>query len=186
MRKAISVIFAIAAAIVISASVPSPKPAVAASDLTIERNVDAALARLYAQSPQAKALGDRAKGILVFPRVFRAGILFGGHYGEGALRVGGATFGYYDTTAVSYGLQIGAQYYGYALFFMSDSALQYIEQSQGWEIGTGPTVVLVDQGMASSMTTTTMNGDIYAFTFGQTGLMAGIGLQGSKINRFQP
>jgi lipid-binding SYLF domain-containing protein len=185
MRKVISVIFAIAAAVIVSAGVPSPKPAAASTDLKIERDVDAALATLYAGNPEAKALADRAKGILVFPRVFKAGIFFGGHYGEGALRVGGSTFGYYDTTAVSYGFQAGAQYYGYALFFMSDSALQYIEQSQGWEIGTGPTVVVVNQGMASSMTTTTMNGDIYAFIFNQNGLMAGVGLQGSKISRFK-
>jgi lipid-binding SYLF domain-containing protein len=186
MRKVVSAVIAIAAAIVLSVGVPAPKPAAAASDVQIDRDVDAALANLYAGNPQAKALADKAKGILVFPRVYKAGIFFGGHYGEGALRVGGSTFGYYDTTAVSYGFQAGAQYYGYAMFFMTDSALNYLEHSQGWEVGTGPSVVVVNQGMASTMTTTTMSSDIFAFIFNQNGLMAGVGLQGSKITRFEP
>jgi lipid-binding SYLF domain-containing protein len=186
MRKAIGIVLAMAVAIVASVGMPTPRSAAAASDVKIDREVDAALANLYAGSPQARALADKARGILVFPRVYKAGLFFGGHYGEGSLRVAGKTLGYYDTTAVSYGFQAGAQYYGYALFFMTNAGLSYLEQSGGWEIGVGPSVVVVDQGMASAMTSTTTQSDIYAFIFNQTGLMAGLGLQGSKIHRFTP
>jgi lipid-binding SYLF domain-containing protein len=186
MRKSISIALGIVVAMVVSVNILVPRSAVAASDVKIDREVDAALASLCAGSPQAKAFADRAKGILVFPRVFKAGIFFGGHYGEGSLRVGGATVGYYDTTAVSYGFQVGAQYYGYALFFMTDTDLNYLQQSSGWEIGVGPSIVVVDQGTASPMTSTTVQSGIYAFVFNQNGLMAGVGLQGSKISRFTP
>lgn len=158
----------------------------AASASEINREVTAALNTLYATNPTAKALGKKARGILVFPSVWKAGLIIGGHGGNGALRVGGKTVGYYNTAAVSYGLQAGGQQFGYALFFMSEGALDYLEQSQGWEIGTGPSFVVVDEGMAKSMSTTTLQHDIYAFIFSQKGLMAGIGIQGSKITRIHP
>src|SRR6185295_9456143 len=93
----------------------------------------------------------------------------------------GKIVGYYNTGALSVGLQAGAQQYGYALFFMSDSALQYLKNTSGWEIGVGPSIVIVDSGMAKNLSTTTAHADIYAFIFDQKGLMAGAGLQGSKI-----
>ena len=127
-----------------------------------------------------------AKGILVFPDVLKAGLVVGGQYGEGALRVKGKTDGYYSTVAVSYGLQAGAQSFGYALIFLSDSALKYLQNSEGWEIGTGPSVVVVDKGMAGSLTTTSAKEDIYAFFFDQEGLMLGLGLQGTKITKITP
>jgi len=163
-----------------------PHPAVVASASEIDRDVDAALRNLYDREPAARALAARAKGILVFPGVVKAGFIVGGHYGKGALRTGGKTAAYYSTVAASYGLQAGAQSFGYALFFMTDSALNYLEQSDGWEIGTGPSIVLVDAGKAAALTTTTAQSDIYAFFFSQKGLMAGLGLQGSKITRINP
>ena len=84
------------------------------------------------------------------------------------------------------GLQAGAQTYGYALFFMNAKALQELDKANGFEVGVGPTVVLIDEGKAKNMTTTTMNDDIYAFVFGQKGLMAGIGIQGNKISKTDP
>ena len=156
------------------------------SEASINRDVDAALAKLYREVPAAKRLAERAKAVLVFPSVLKGGLIVGGQYGEGALRKGGKTVGYYSTAAVSYGLQAGAQSFGYALFFMNDGALKYLDQSDGWEIGVGPSVVVVDQGMAKTLTTTTAKKDIYAFIFGQEGLMAGLGLQGSKITRIKP
>jgi lipid-binding SYLF domain-containing protein len=96
------------------------------------------------------------------------------------------TVGYYNTVAASYGLQAGIQEFGYALFFMSDSALQYLNKSDGWEIGVGPSVVIVDAGVAKSLTTTTARKEIYAFIFSQKGLMAGLGLQGTKVTRIDP
>jgi lipid-binding SYLF domain-containing protein len=107
----------------------------------------------------------------------------GGQYGKGALRVGNQTTGHYETVAASYGLQAGAQSFGYALFFMSDTALGYLNTSQGWEIGVGPSVVVVDEGMAKTLTTTTVQKGVYAFIFNQQGLMAGLGIQGSKVTK---
>jgi lipid-binding SYLF domain-containing protein len=94
--------------------------------------------------------------------------------------------GYYNTTAVSYGLQAGAQSFGYVLRFMSDDSLKYLDKSDGWEIGVGPTLTVVDAGFAKSLSTTTLKEDIYAFFFDQKGLMAGLSLQGSKITRITP
>jgi len=152
----------------------------------IDRDVDNAMNKLYASSTAAKELSKTAKGILIFPDVIKAGFLIGGQYGTGALRVDGKTTGYYSTAAASYGLQAGAQSFGYAMFFMTDKALGYLEESDGWEVGVGPSVVVVDEGEAKSMSTTTAKDDIYVFFFDQTGLMAGLGVQGSKITKIDP
>jgi lipid-binding SYLF domain-containing protein len=152
----------------------------------LSRDSHAALKKLYARVPFAKALGPKAYAILVFPEVVKAGLIVGGQYGEGALIKGGKTVGYYNTGGASYGLQAGAQRYGYALFFMNRKALGQIDKSDGFEVGVGPSVVVVDQGMAKQATTTTAQDDIYAFVFAQEGLMAGIGIQGNKITRINP
>jgi lipid-binding SYLF domain-containing protein len=162
------------------------RPAVAETAAEIDREVDAALQMLYGKLPKAKELSKVAKGILVFPDVLKAGLIVGGQLGEGALRVKGKTVGYYSTVAVSYGLQAGAQSFAYALIFLSDSALEYLQNSDGWEIGTGPSVVVVDKGMAGALTTTSAKDDIYAFFFDQEGLMLGLGLQGTKITKITP
>ena len=164
----------------------APSLAVAASAAEIDREATAALDKLYRRVPGAKELAERAKAILVFPSVMKGGLILGGHYGDGALRKDGKTVGYYNTAALSYGLQAGAQTFGYALFFMGDGALAYLDSSSGWEIGAGPEVVVVDEGMAKSVTSSTARDDIYAFIFNQKGLMAGLGLQGSKITRIHP
>jgi lipid-binding SYLF domain-containing protein len=88
--------------------------------------------------------------------------------------------------AGSYGLQAGVQEFSYAMFFMDNESLKYLDRSEGWEIGVGPSVVIVDEGMARSLTSTTIREGVYAFIFGQKGLMAGLGLQGSKISRIHP
>jgi len=163
-----------------------PRPARAASAATINREATAALKKLYRTNEAAKLIGQQAKAVLIFPSVGKAGFIFGGQYGNGALRREGKTVGYYNTVAASYGLQAGVQKFGYALFFMTDSALKYLDKSGGWEIGTGPNVVVVDAGVAKSLTTTTLRDDIYAFIFDMKGLMAGIGIQGSKITRIHP
>ncbi len=160
-----------------------PNSAHAGSAQQIDRAASRALSRLYAAQPGASALAKRAVAILVFPAIVKAGFVVGGQTGDGALRVGGRTVGYYNISAASYGLQAGAQTYSYALFFMTDSALKYLTDSGGWSIGSGPSVVVLDRGAAKSMTTTTLTQDVYAFPFGQRGLMAGIGLEGSKITR---
>ncbi|WP_374088932.1 YSC84-related protein [Methylomicrobium lacus] len=153
----------------------------------IDRDVDYALQDLYESTPAARSLAKKAKGILVFPRIVKAGFMVGAQYGRGgALRVRGRTTGYYNSVSASYGMQAGVQAFGYALFFMNDEALNYLERSEGWEIGMGPSIVVVDAGMAKTLTTTTAKDNVYAFIFGQKGLMAGLGLQGSKISRIYP
>ena len=163
----------------------SPNAARAATAAEINRDVKIALEKLYAKSSSAKTLGEKAKGILVFPGIIKAGFMVGGQFGEGALLRGGKTAGYYNTLSASYGLQIGGQKYGYALFFMSDSAMSWLDRSDGWEIGTGPSIVVMDTGAASSATTTSLQSEIYAFFFDQKGLMGGLGLQGTKITRMK-
>jgi len=136
--------------------------------------------------PLSKTLAPKAKGVLVFPKIVKAGLMIGGQFGDGVLFSGGRAVGYYNTTAASYGLQAGAQTFGYALFFMSDASLEYLKTSDGWEVGVGPSLVVVDEGVARTLTTTTAKDDIYAFIFSQKGLMGGLGIQGSKITPINP
>ncbi len=185
MRKCDRLPGALLVLVMVAMPLMRPHPVMAASAAEINREAAAALQALYAGTPAAKELGAKAKGILVFPSIIKAGFIVGGQYGEGALRKGGKTVAYYNTVAASYGLQIGGQTFGYALFFMSESALKYLEESDGWEIGSGPSIVIVDEGTAGAFTTTTAKDEVYAFFFSQKGLMAGLGLQGSKISRIR-
>jgi len=158
-------------------------PAGAESAAEINRGVDNALQILYAKDPDARKLAEQAKAVLVFPNIVKAGFLFGAQYGDGAMRQKGKTVGYYNSVAASYGLQAGVQVFGYALFFMTDSALTYLANSGGFELGTGPSIVVLDTGAARAFTTSTVQSDMYAMFFDQRGLMAGLGIQGSKISR---
>ena len=174
--------------VIVSASSVLGAPTAVAPDTPeeISKNAQAALASLYAKVAGAKAIGAQAHAILVFPKVTKAGLGVGGQHGEGALIKGGKTVGYYGTTGASVGLQAGAQTYGYAMFFMNDKALQQLDKADGFEVGVGPSVVVMDEGKAKTSTTTTMKDDIYAFIFGQKGLMAGLGIQGNKITKINP
>ena len=160
--------------------------AVADSAAQIDGKVDLALEALYQKAPAAKKQAESAKGILVFPDIIKAGLMIGGQYGVGAMRVGGKTVGYYKVVEGSFGLQAGAQSFGYALFFMDVTSLEYLNSSDGWEIGVGPSITVVDKGLAGSLTTTTGKDNIYAFFFDPKGLMAGLGLKGSKISKITP
>jgi lipid-binding SYLF domain-containing protein len=142
-----------------------------------------ALRQLVAQNSAAAKCKSRAAAVLVFPDVVKAGFIFGAQGGKAILFVRGQPRGRYRTVAASYGLQAGVQKFGYALFLMNQDAVNWVNNTRGWEIGTGPSVVIVDKGMARSFTTDTLHSGIYAFTFDQQGLMAGLGLQGSKIMR---
>ncbi len=161
----------------------APVPATAASGQSIERDARATLEKLYRKNPGARLLRDKAHGVLVFPSMLKAGFMFGGQLGEGALFRGGKVAGFYNSVAASYGFQAGAQVFGYALFFMSDSALAYLDKSGGFELGAGPSLVVLDEGAAKSLTSSTLTQDVYAFVFDQKGLMGGVGIQGSKITR---
>ena len=126
----------LAVALVVTTSM-NTQPAVAASATEINRDVDAALAKLYADIPDARTLAEKARGVLVFPNVVKAGFLLGAQYGDGALRRQGRTVAYYNTVAASYGLQAGVQSFGYVLFFMTEPALEYLDKSDGFELGVG-------------------------------------------------
>lgn len=160
-----------------------PNQSLAASAPEIDRDVSNALSDLYKKNSGAKILGKEAKGVLVFPSIVKGGLIIGGQYGEGALRKKGKTAGYYNTVAVSYGLQAGAQKFGYAMFFMTDAALKYLDRTEGWEVGTAPNLVVADKGIAGTLSTSSARKAIYVFFFNQRGLMAGIGIQGTKVTK---
>jgi lipid-binding SYLF domain-containing protein len=145
-----------------------------------------ALRELSGGVPLAKQLMPQAHAVLVFPKVTKAGLGIGGQYGEGTLLKKGTATSYYKTTGASFGLQAGAQQYGYAMFFMNETALKQLDNANGFEVGVGPSIVLVDEGMAKTTTTNTLKDDVYAFVFGQKGLMAGLGIQGNKITKITP
>jgi lipid-binding SYLF domain-containing protein len=163
--------------------VVSQGAAIAASAAEIDFKTDAALKDLSVNYPWSAELARDAKGVLVFPGIVKGGFFVGGQYGEGALRKQSKTVAYYNTVSVSYGYQFGLQEYGYVMFFMTESSLRYLNKSDGWEIGVGPSIVVLDKGTARAFTTTTTKADIYAFFFDQKGLMAGLGLQGTKITK---
>jgi len=158
----------------------------AAGAKQINREVTESLTTLYRNTPGAKALADQAVAVLVFPSIVKGGFIIAGQFGDGALRRNGKTVAYYRSLAASYGFQAGVQAFGYALFFMDEASLQYLDKSDGWELGTGPSLVVLDAGFGKNLSTTTLQKGVYAFIFDQKGLMGGIGIQGSKITRIHP
>jgi lipid-binding SYLF domain-containing protein len=162
------------------------EPALAASAKEIDAKATRALTNLYKTTPGAKELAGKAKAILIFPDIVKAGFMVGGQFGDGALRKGGKTVAYYRSMAGSFGFQAGAQSFGYVLFFMDDESLKYLDQSDGWEVGTGPSLVVLDKGFGKNLSTTTLQKGVYAFIFNQKGIMGGVGIQGSKITKIKP
>jgi lipid-binding SYLF domain-containing protein len=180
IRTAIQVF---SAASVLSLSAFSMAFAATAEDL--DKDAAQALQALYKTHPLAASLSHKAKAILIFPNIVKAGLVFGGSYGEGELLEGSKVDGYYNSVTASWGLQAGAQSYGYAVFLMTDKALKYVHDTHGWEIGVGPTVVVVDEGVAKNLSSSTLKDDAYAFIFGQQGLMAGVSIEGTKVSRIK-
>jgi len=160
--------------------------ALAATAHEIDSSATQILATLYQKQPDAKVLADKAVAVLVFPKIVKGGFLIGGQYGDGALRKHGQTVAYYRSLAASYGFQAGVQTFGYALFFMDEPSVQYLDKSDGWELGTGPSLVVADKGFGKAMSTTTLKKGVYAFIFNQKGLMGGTGIQGTKITKINP
>jgi len=185
MRKRIPVLLA-ALVVFATALAAGPLPARAEKAATIEANSRAALQLLRQNSPAADKLAPDAAAILVFPKIVKGGLIIGGQYGEGALFKGDKVAQYYSTAAASFGLQAGLQTFGYAIYFMNEQALNYLDNSDGWEIGTAPNVVVVDEGAAASLTTTSAKDNILVFFFDQKGLMAGITIEGTKITQINP
>lgn len=165
----------------------APTSAVLADSALAIRNDSAnALQHLYVVEPSTKELGEKAVAVLVFPKIYKAGFVVGGEHGQGTLFKGKEAVRYYEISAVSLGLQAGAQTFGYALFFMNQKSLNYLEKSDGWALGSGPSLVVWDKSVASSLSTTTVSQDVFAVPFGAQGLMAGMGLEGSKITNLTP
>jgi lipid-binding SYLF domain-containing protein len=185
-RNFIKKIFGAATALTIAVSWISPNLSSAASAKAIDRDARASLNKLYKHTPGSKALAEKSVGVLVFPSIVKGGFIIAGQYGDGALQKNGKTVAYYRSLAASYGFQAGVQAYGYVLFFMDDASLQYIDKSEGLELGSGPSLVVLDSGFGKNLSTTTLQKGIYAFIFDQKGLMGGVGLQGSKITKINP
>jgi lipid-binding SYLF domain-containing protein len=158
----------------------------AAGAAQIDREASQSLATLYKNTPGAQALADKAVAVLVFPNIVKGGFIIAGQFGDGALRKNKKTIGYYRSLAASYGFQAGAQAFGYVLFFMDDDSLRYLQNSAGWEVGTGPSLVVLDSGFGKNFSTTTLQKGVYAFIFNQKGLMGGVGIQGTKITKINP
>jgi lipid-binding SYLF domain-containing protein len=177
------------AAALAMASVFSPLATSAAhadSREELTANAVTALHELEHAEPRARFFAKHAKAVLVFPSILKAGFVFGGETGNGVLLNHGAAEGFYNITGGSWGLQIGGQDFGYALFFMTDSSLKYLRESDGFSAGTGPSIVVINQGAAAAADTTTITHDVYAFPFNEKGLMADLTLQGTKITRIHP
>jgi lipid-binding SYLF domain-containing protein len=161
----------------------STNPTVAnGGDPELEAQARQALQQLFDSTPKARDLQSQAKAVVVFPSIVKAGLIVGAQGGKGVMfGRDGKVLGYYRARALSYGLQAGAQTFSEAMFLMNDSAIAELTSGTGMSVGVGPSVVVVDEGMARSLTTTTLKEDVYAFIFGQEGLMAGLGLQGQRI-----
>jgi lipid-binding SYLF domain-containing protein len=172
-----------AATAVLLASPLGASMAATAEDL--DKDSVQALQTLYKTNPLAEALSKKAKSILVFPKVIKAGLVFGGSYGEGVLMAGGSVTDYFNSVSASWGWQLGAESYAYVVFLMSDKAVDYLKTSKGWEFGVGPTVVVVNEGVAKNLSTTTLKDDAYAFVSDQQGLMASLSIEGTKISRIK-
>jgi lipid-binding SYLF domain-containing protein len=160
-------------------------PAFAQNKSTTTQQAQQALNQLLKSNADARVLNSKAVAVLVFPNITKAGLMIGGQYGDGVLLSKGKPIAYYNTTGVSYGMQIGAQEYGYAMFFMKQIAITALDSTDGFEVGVGPSVVVVDEGFAKSNTSINLQEDIYAFIFNQKGLMAGLGIQGNKITKLK-
>jgi lipid-binding SYLF domain-containing protein len=181
-----NVLISAAGLVTLGGALGSAGSAAAASSAEITRNAQATLQQLYAANPKARQLGHRALAVLVFPAIGKGGFLVAAESGNGALLMRGRAAGFYNISAASVGFQAGIQKFSYALFFITQSALDYLRKSDGWSVGSGPSIVVVDQGFMKNFDTTTLSQDVYAFAFGQKGLMGGIGLKGSKITPIHP
>ncbi len=161
----------------------SYSPAWAGSAAEIDAGVNDTLARFSREVAGADNFLKSAKGALVFPKVYKAGIGIGGEYGEGALRIGGKTVAYYSTAAASIGFQLGAQAKSIIILFMEDGALQKFRDSEGWKVGVDGSVALVDIGAGKELSTQTIKDPIVGFIFDQKGLMYNLTLEGSKFTK---
>jgi lipid-binding SYLF domain-containing protein len=159
--------------------------AYAATAKEIDVSVDVALENFNKTVKGGNEFLKSAKGILVFPSVFKAGVGIGGEYGEGALRISGKTVDYYNTAAGSFGFQLGAQKKTVILVFMQQEALKKFRASSGWEAGVDGSVALIKVGVGGTIDTTKIKDPIVGFVFGQKGLMYNLTLEGTKYTKLK-
>ena len=183
IQRSLKNLLLVAAATLTLASVSGVAVAASAEDLN--KDAAQALQTLYKSNPAAESISKRAKAVLVFPNIVKAGLIFGGAYGEGVLTKDSNFSGYYNSVSASWGWQAGAESYSYVVFLMSDKAVKYLDKSNGWEIGVGPNVVVVNEGVAKNLSSSTLKEDAYAFIFDQQGLMASLSIEGTKISRIK-
>lgn len=157
----------------------------AASREEIDANVDEALIRFYSESAAGKSLAERAAGMLVFPRVVKAGIGIGGEYGEGALMVGSNKVEYYNTAGASIGFQLGAQVKSQIIMFMTEDALDTFRASDGWEAGVDGSVAIVEFGTGGEISSNSAQQPIIGFIFSNKGLMYNLTFEGSKMSKIK-
>ncbi len=172
-----TVLFPALAALVFAGTAHAAKPE------KIDRRVDTALSEFRDQIGGADSVLAKAAGVLVFPSIKKAGIGFGGEYGQGALRIGGKTAAYYSTASASFGLQLGAQARRQIIVFLDPDALEKFRASPGWEIGVDASVAVVTIDAGGSIDATQLSQPIVAFVFDGKGLMYNLSLEGSKISR---
>lgn len=162
---------------------PAPALAALASRAEIDAQVREALARLKEHSNAGAELASRAAGVLVFPKVTKGGLVVGAEYGEGALRVGGATTGYYRLASASVGFQAGVQQKSVVILFMTPQALERFRRSEGWKAGVDASVAIATLGAGDQLDTETARKPVVAFVFSNKGLMYNLTLEGSRITR---
>lgn len=159
--------------------------AAAASAEEIDTKVSGALAQFRKEVPGGAEFLSKASGVLVFPDVIKAGLVVGGEYGAGALRIGGKTVQYYNIASASFGFQIGAQQYAIVMVFLNNEALQKFRDSKGWEAGVDGSVAIAEWGAGEDINTQNFKDPIVGFVFSNKGLMAGISIEGSKITEIE-
>ncbi len=155
----------------------------AASGREIDREVNITLDRLYRHVPGGSELAARAAAVLVFPTVIKAGIGVGGEYGEGALRIGGVTQGYYDTLAASFGFQFGAEARSIIIMFMTPGALENFRRAHGWKVGVDGSVAIITIAAGAAINTENITSPVVGIILDTKGLMYNLTLEGSKITR---
>ena len=151
----------------------------------IDSSVDAALSNLYASVPGSQDVVRRGAGVLVFPNIAKAGFIVGGATGDGALRVGGRSTGYYNTSGLSFGLQAGAETHSLAFVFMTPDALRHFQSSDGWDAGADASVAVVKVGGGGKLDASQMTKPVQVFVFGNKGLMGSLSLEGTKITKLK-
>ena len=182
-RKSFSIIAIFIMALYVSFSLLFPIVASAASSEEINVGVDATLKRFGNEVTGGSEFLKKANGVLVFPKVIKAGVGIGGEYGEGALRIAGKTVEYYSTAAASIGLQLGAQTKSIVLVFLTNNALSNFRKSDGWKAGVDGSVALVEWGVGEDINTIDIKDPVVGFVFGNKGLMFNLTLEGSKFTK---